>query len=80
MLFISFATWVTMAMFNDLRINLMAQNLIWGWKYFQEWCHVCTKGVRKGGLGLTPSLSLIFYENFITCAKEINCFRILFAR
>jgi len=35
----------------------------------------------KGGLGLTPStqpLSLIFYKNFITCAKEINCFRILF--
>jgi len=28
----------------------------------------------KGGLGLTPSpqpLSLIFYKNFITCAKEI---------
>jgi len=38
------------------------------------------KGVRKGrGLGLTPPLSLIFYENFITCVNEINCFRILFA-
>jgi len=36
------------------------------------------KGVRKGGgLGLSP-LSLIFYKNFITFAKEINCFRILF--
>jgi len=28
------------------------------------------KGVRKG-LGLTPPLSLIFYKNFIICAKEI---------
>jgi len=37
------------------------------------------KGVRKGGLGVNPPLSLIFYENFITCAKEVNCFRILFA-
>jgi len=36
--------------------------------------------VRKGGvLGLTPPLSLIFYKNFITCGKGINCFRILFA-
>ena len=39
------------------------------------------KGVRKGGqlVWVNPPLSLIFYENFITCAKEINCFRILFA-
>jgi len=38
------------------------------------------KGVRKGeGLGLKSPLSLIFYKNFITCAKDINCFRILFA-
>jgi len=39
------------------------------------------KGVRKeGGLGLKPlPLSLIFYENCITSANEINCFRILFA-
>jgi len=29
-------------------------------------------------LGLPP-LSLIFDENFITCAKEMNCFRKLFA-
>ena len=39
--------------------------------------HVSTKDVRKGGLGLTPPLSLIFYKNFITLAKEINCFGIL---
>jgi len=40
-----------------------------------------SKGVRKGvgGVGAeTPPLRLIFYENFITCAKEIKCFRILF--
>ena len=37
-----------------------------------------TKGVRKG-VGVNPSLSLTFYKNFITFAKEVNCFRILFA-
>jgi len=38
------------------------------------------KGVRKeGGLGLKPLLELDILQNFITCAKEINCFRILFA-
>jgi len=30
-------------------------------------------------LGLTPPLSLIFYNNFITCAKEVNWLRISFA-
>jgi len=34
------------------------------------------QGRTQGGLGLTPVLSLICYKNFITCAKEINCFRI----
>jgi len=38
------------------------------------------KGVRKGGLGLTPHFSLICYKNFITFEKEINCFRMLFAK
>jgi len=38
------------------------------------------KCVRKGGIEVNPPpLSLIFYENFITCAKEITCFRVLFA-
>ena len=36
------------------------------------------KGVRNGGWGYTL-LSLIFYKNFIACAMEINCFRILIA-
>jgi len=27
------------------------------------------KGVRNGGLGLTPPLELAIYKNFITCAK-----------
>ena len=31
------------------------------------------------GVGVKKPLSLIFYKNVITCAKEINCFRILFA-
>jgi len=37
---------------------------------------LASKGVRKGEVGLTL-LSFICYKNFITCAKEINCFRIL---
>jgi len=37
----------------------------------------CTQG---GVFGVeTRLLSLIFYKNFFTCAKEISCFRILFA-
>jgi len=31
------------------------------------------------GLGLKPHLELGFYKSFITFAKTINCFRILFA-
>jgi len=38
------------------------------------------KGVRKGRvLGLKPPLEHNILQNFITYAKEINCFRILFA-
>jgi len=38
------------------------------------------KGVRKGKvLGLNPPLEHDILQNFITYAKEINCFRILFA-
>jgi len=37
------------------------------------------RAYARGGLGLNLPLSLIFYEDFITCTKEINCFRILFA-
>jgi len=37
------------------------------------------KGVRKGGLGLKKNLALDILQNFITCPKDINCFRILFA-
>jgi len=34
----------------------------------------------QGGFGVkNPALSLIFYKLFITCAKEIKSFRILFA-
>jgi len=39
------------------------------------------QGRTQGGVvvGVNPPFSLIFYKKFITCAKEINCFRILFA-
>ena len=39
---------------------------------------VCQRHTQVG-VGLTPHFSLICYKNFITCEKEINCFRILFA-
>jgi len=39
-----------------------------------------TKGVRKGRrFGLNPPLELDVLQNFITCATEMNCFRILVA-
>jgi len=37
------------------------------------------RAYARGGVEVNPPFSLIFYEKFITCAKEINCFRILFA-
>jgi len=39
------------------------------------------KGVRKGvgGLGLKTPLEHEILQKFITCAKEIDCFRIQFA-
>jgi len=41
---------------------------------------VSARGVRKGRGGIEKKpLSLIFYKNFITFAKKINCFRILSA-
>jgi len=36
-----------------------------------------TQGV--GGVGVKTPLELDILQNFITCAKEINCFRIVFA-
>jgi len=35
---------------------------------------------RGLGLGLIPHFSLICYKNFITCEKEIDSFRMLFAK
>jgi len=34
---------------------------------------------RTQGVGVKPPLKLDILQNFITCAKEINCFRIIFA-
>jgi len=50
----------------------MARNveIVLGWR----------QGRTQGGLvGLKTPLELDILQNFITCAKEINCFRILFA-
>ena len=43
--------------------------------------NMCIQGCLQSqvGLGLNSPLELDIYENFITSAKEINCFRILFA-
>jgi len=35
---------------------------------------VMNKGVRKGGVGVNPPLSLIFYINFITFARRLSVF------
>ena len=41
---------------------------------------ICWQGRTQEGVGVKKKpLSLIFYKIFITCAKEIKCFRILFA-
>jgi len=42
---------------------------------------LCYKqGRTQEGVGVkVPRLSLIFYKIFITCSKEIKCFRMLFA-
>jgi len=32
---------------------------------------VSARAYARGGLGLKPLLTLIFYKHFITCAKEI---------
>ena len=41
----------------------------------------CAQGRMQGrGFGVkTPPWVLIFYKNFINCAKEIDCFHIIFA-
>jgi len=47
---------------------------------FHTYFNCLGKGVRKGCVCvLKTPLSLIFYKMFITCTKEITCFRILFA-
>jgi len=47
--------------------------------YFNQGPHIECKGARKGVGVNPPPLELDILQNFITCAKEINCFRILFA-
>ena len=57
---------------NDKLFHLMTILLCFGF--------IVGQGRTQGRvLGLNSFLNLIFYENFITCAKEINCFRIPFA-
>jgi len=57
---------------NDKLSHLMTILLCFGF--------IVGQGRTQGRvLGLNPSLNLIYYENFVTCAKETNCFRILFA-
>ena len=69
-----------MCMTNNTHVARTSRNkMITAWNLHCCLVQQC-KGVRKGrGLVLKPPFSLIFYEKFITCAKEINCFCILFA-
>ena len=60
------------------RAVLQTVNILLHWLSVDLATVQASKGVRKGGLGLTP-FSLICYKNFNTCANEINCFHILFA-
>jgi len=39
----------------------------------------CNQGRTQGGLGLNSPGELDINQNVITCAKEINCFRKVFA-
>jgi len=39
----------------------------------------CLPRAYARGVGVNPPFRLICIKNFITCEKEINCFRILFA-
>jgi len=48
-------------------------------KITAEFGNAVSRAYARGGLGLKPLLELDILQNFITCAKEINCFRILFA-
>jgi len=59
------------------RACLKAFEQLWCCSLLNCWLH--WQGRTQRGVGLKKPLSLIFYKNFITCAKEINCFRILFA-
>jgi len=46
---------------------------------WNDWWQTSDHGRTQGGLGWKPPLEHDLLQNFITCAKEINCFRILFA-
>ena len=55
------------------------ENLFIAIEYF-NFFSAMYKGVRKGlgGSGLNPPFELDILQNFITCVKGINCYRILF--
>ena len=70
----------------------IAQHLWWWYSEKSEITVLCSKQAQRHsavgalfprayarGLGLKTPLSLQFYKIFITCPKEIKCFRIVFA-
>jgi len=61
---------------NPHLLQMFWQKVAWNY----TWCFSYEQGRTQGFLGVDPPLLiLMFYKNFITFAKEINCFRILFA-
>jgi len=63
---------------DDLQINIL--KLVAGYGTVVQPACLCIPSRTQGGVGVKKKpLSLIFYKNFITCAKDINCFRTLFA-
>ena len=42
--------------------------------------YIVCEARTQGEFEVNPHFSLTCYKNFITCEKEINCFRILFSR
>jgi len=37
---------------------------------------VLSRAYARRGVGVKNHLSLIFYKNLVTCAKEMNCFHV----
>jgi len=62
---------------KNLKTKCTAEFIVRSWSL--GIVNTVSRKVFFGGLK-TPPFSLMFYEKFITCAKEIKCFRLLICR